>query len=496
VPARKVYLPDELPEDLAVGLAAIRTSLEVPAAFPADVLAAAEQAAAHPRLPDMDRTDLELITIDPEGSRDLDQALHIGRDGDGFLVSYAIADVAAFVAAGDPVDLEAHRRGMTLYAPDHRTPLHPPMLSEGAASLLPDQVRPALLWTIRLNARGKMTAAEVERAMVRSRAQLSYVEAQAEIDGGSPRETLALLAVLGPWRERREADRGGASLQIPEQEIVHEPAGTGEARGLEGFDPLRAQGSDPGWRLAYRAPLPVEGWNAQISLLTGMAAAHIMLYGQVGVLRTMPPADPAALRRLRQTANALRISWPEALDYPAFLRRLDPHRPRDAAMLNACTALFRGAGYCTFSGGVPAEAEHSALAIEYAHVTAPLRRLVDRYAGEVCVALCADQPVPDWVLLALDGLVEEMSTAERRAKKYERAIIDLVEVFLLQRRVGEEFLGTVIDVDRDRQHGTVMIAEPAVEAKVSGSHLPLGQKVRVRLVSADFSAGSVTFELV
>jgi exoribonuclease R len=240
----------------------------------------------------------------------------------------------------------------------------------------------------------------------------------------------------------------------------------------------------------------VEGWNAQISLLTGMAAADIMLYGQVGVLRTMPPADPAALRRIRQTANALGISWPDDLDYPAFLRRLDPHRPRDAAMLNACTALFRGAGYCTFSGGVPAEAEHSALAIEYAHVTAPLRRLVDRYAGEICVALCADQPVPDWVLFALDGLVEEMATAERRAKKYERAIIDLVEVFLLQRRVGEEFLGTVIDVDRDRQHGTVMIAEPAVEAKVSGSHLPLGQQVRVRLVSADFSAGSVTFELV
>ena len=144
----------------------------------------------------------------------------------------------------------------------------------------------------------------------------------------APRETLALLAVLGPWREQREADRGGASLQIPEQEIVEEPAGDG----------------DPGWRLVFRAPLPVEGWNAQISLLTGMAAAHIMLYGEVGVLRTMPPADPGALRRLRQTAKALGISWPADLDYPDFLRSLDPHRPRDAAMLNACTALFRGAG--------------------------------------------------------------------------------------------------------------------------------------------------------
>ena len=480
MPARKVGLPDELPLELADGLAAIRTSLEVPEGFPAEVLAAAEQAAAQPRLPDRDRTDIELITIDPEGSRDLDQAVHLTRDGAGFLVSYAIADVAAFVRAGDPVDLEAHRRGMTLYAPDHRTQLHPPVLSEGAASLLPGQVRPALLWTIGLDARGRMTSAEVNRALVRSRAQLSYVEAQAEIDGGSPRETLALLALVGPWREQREADRGGASLQIPEQEVVHEPAGD----------------HDPGWRLVFRAPLPVEGWNAQISLLTGMGAADIMLYGQVGVLRTMPPADPAALRRLRRAAKALGISWPEELDYPDFLRSLDSHLSRDAAMLNACTALFRGAAYCAFSGGVPNDVEHAALAIEYAHVTAPLRRLVDRYAGEICVALCSDRPVPDWVLRALDGLVEEMANAERRAKKYERAIVDLVEVFLLRDRVGEEVVGTVIDVDRDRDQGTVMIADPAVAAKLSGPHLPLGQQVRVRLISADFSTRSVAFELV
>ena len=82
--------------------------------------------------PDLDRTDLELITIDPAGSRDLDQALHIARGQRGeFVISYAIADVAAFVRPGDPIDLEAHRRGTTLYAPDCRTPLHPPVLSEG-----------------------------------------------------------------------------------------------------------------------------------------------------------------------------------------------------------------------------------------------------------------------------------------------------------------------------------------------------------------------------
>jgi exoribonuclease R len=476
MPAPKLGLPPVVPEELAKGLAAIRATAEVPSEFPAEVQTAAEQAAAKPRLPDLDRTDLELITIDPAGSRDLDQALHIARGRGGeFVISYAIADLAAFVRPGDPIDLEAHRRGTTLYAPDRRTPLHPPVLSEAAASLLPNEVRPALLWTITLDHRGQTVAAEVTRAVVRSRAQLSYSEAQAEIDGSTPRETLGLLKLVGQWREIRERDRGGVSLKIPQQEI--QPHGDG-------------------WTLRFRAPEPVEGWNAQISLLTGMAAADIMLYGQVGVLRTMPPADSYSVRRLRQVAKALRIVWPPEMDYPEFVRLLNPSRPDQAAMLNAATRLFRGAGYQSFSGGIPEAADHAALASDYAHTTAPLRRLVDRYTGEVCVALCADQPIPAWVFRDLDRLPARMAAAERRAKNYERAIIDLLEVYLLTDRVGQTFTGTVIEVERDKQRGAVMIEEPAIAGSVTGDRLRLGQEVSVCLTSANYDVGAVAFEVV
>ena len=473
MPVRKVDLPGAVPPELAAGLARIRAELDVPDHFAPEVVAAAEAAVAGVRLPELDRTDLELVTIDPPGARDLDQALHIAQVKEGFVVSYAIADVAAFVTAGDPVDREAHRRGSTLYAPDRRTPLHPPALSEGAGSLLPGEVRPALLWTLRLDRQGEMTDAEVVRARVRSREQLDYGQAQDEIDSGSARESLSLLATVGRLLESRERERGGVSLPLPEQEIVL---------------------ADDGWRLEFRAPLPVEGWNAQISLLTGMAAADIMLYGQVGVLRSMPPADPGALRRLRATAKALRIAWPAELDYPEFVRSLDPARPADAAMLNACTMLFRGAGYRAFHGEMPAEAEHSALATDYAHCTAPLRRLVDRYVGEVCLALCAGTAVPAWVVEALPALPQEMATADRRAKKYERSILDLVEVVLLSDRVGEVFPATVVELDEDRRHGTVVLTDPAVEAKVSGEDLPLGRQIQVRLVTADLERGAVAFE--
>ncbi|MBA2445781.1 MAG: RNB domain-containing ribonuclease, partial [Nocardioidaceae bacterium] len=237
-------------------MAAIATELDIEAEFPADVLAAADRAATSPKLPELDRTDIELVTIDPPGAKDLDQALHIERSsGGGFQVHYAIADVAAFVEPGGPIDIEAHRRGQTLYAPDRRIPLHPPVLSEDAASLLPDQTRPALLWTIDLDELGEQTQVKVERALVRSRGQFDYATVQQQIDDGSTGEVFALLKEVGELRVRREIERGGVSLPLPEQEVVV---------------------NDDAWSLQFRQLHPVEDWNAQISLLTGMGAAEIM----------------------------------------------------------------------------------------------------------------------------------------------------------------------------------------------------------------------------
>ena len=135
----------------SAGIAAIQQELGVQPEFPAAVQAAAEQDARGPRMPDLDLTDLEFLTIDPAGAMDLDQAMHLAVEGDGYVVHYAIADVMAYVAPGDPVDVEAHARGESLYGADSKIPLHPPVLSEGAASLLPGEDRPAFVWTISLD---------------------------------------------------------------------------------------------------------------------------------------------------------------------------------------------------------------------------------------------------------------------------------------------------------------------------------------------------------
>src|SRR4051812_1619393 len=114
------------------GFEAIRRETGVPDTFPADVQA--EAAAAAARTAGLPRVDLPFVTIDPPGSRDLDQALHIERRGDGHRVSYAIADAAAFVAPGGAVDRESHERGVTAHPPDRRAPLHPPVPRAGPPS--------------------------------------------------------------------------------------------------------------------------------------------------------------------------------------------------------------------------------------------------------------------------------------------------------------------------------------------------------------------------
>ncbi|MFF8912797.1 RNB domain-containing ribonuclease [Streptomyces sp. NPDC015032] len=477
MPRRHLHMTGPADTPLRAALRKLRTALDVPDGFPPDVLAEAVEAAGAPAVSaHRDATDLPFFTIDPPASTDLDQAMHLERRRHGFRVHYAIADVAAFVRPGGALDTEAHRRVTTLYFPDGRVPLHPTSLSEGAASLLPGRTRPAVLWQIDLDSEGGAVATSVHRALVRSRAKLDYAGVQRQIGAGTAEEPLALLRDIGRLREEQEVARGGISLNVPEQEIV--------AR-------------DGTYGLEYRAPLPADGWNAQISLLTGMAAAHLMTETGTGILRTLPVAPDGAVARLRRSAEALHIDWPHHVPYAEVVRSLDPGKSDHAAFLQECTTLLRGAGYTVFEhGDIPTPAVHAAVADLYTHCTAPLRRLVDRYAAELCLAAVAEQDPPEWVLAALPGLPKEMADGTRRANTVERECVDVVEAALLKDRIGEVFDGYVIDVsEREPTTGTVHIDDPAVVGRVEGgtARLPLGERLPVRLTRADPGSAKVLF---
>ncbi|MGJ6980940.1 RNB domain-containing ribonuclease [Aestuariimicrobium soli] len=481
MPARHFRADEGFPAAIRGGFEKLCDELGAPLEFPDDVIAEAEQVVrdGYDRSRTYaDLTDVPFVTIDPEGSMDLDQAMYIEKTEGGYRVLYAIADVAAWVAPGGAIDAEAHRRGQTLYAPHQRFPLHPPVLSEAAASLLADGTpRPAVVWRLDLDARGEVTAASATRSLVVSREKLDYPTEQTKLDNGTAGPVMQLLREVGDLRQQIEVERGGVSLNLPEQVVDITDAGH--------------------WQLTHRSTLPNENWNAQISLMTGFAAAQLMLDAGVGILRTLPPPDDEVIRQLRRVAQTLGLPWPDGTSYAEFVGGLDVTNPVAQAMMMSCVRLFRGAGYTVIEQGLaPDELVHGALAANYAHTTAPLRRLVDRYVLEVCVALSATEPVPQWALDALAALPEEMADSDRRAKAFERGITDLVEALVLQPRVGQVFTGVVIQVDAKRAgQGIVSIVEPAIEARVTGD-VELGDEVRVRLVEADTTTGKVSFQLV
>jgi exoribonuclease R len=474
-PRAPIRLPrwQTVPPAARPDFAAIRAEFDVPETFPADVLAEADRAAAEPPLPELDATEVPLVTLDPAGSRDLDQAVHLAARGRGFRVTYAIADVGAFVPLGSPLDREARRRGQTLYSPDRRTPLHPPELSEGAASLLPGQLRAAAVWTIDLDSEGEPVEVSLRRGRVRSRAQLDYASVQAQADAGTLPDPLALLPRIGTLLQARAAERGAIELGTPDQEVRPTP--------------------DGGWTLALRGDQPVEAWNAQISLLTGRCAATLMLRGGIGILRTLPPPRPADVECLRVLAPALGVAWPNGSTPGAVIATLDPARPGHAAFLEEAATLLRGAAYTPVDGAPPGQPAHGGVGAPYAHVTAPLRRLVDRFGTEVCLALSAGrEPAPE-LRAALPELPALMAASDRRTREVERAVVDATEAWLLHGREGENFSAVVVDAVDGR--GTVVLDELAIRGRCTGEGLTPGTRVQVRLEEADVAARTVRFRL-
>jgi exoribonuclease R len=454
----------------------IRAEFGLPQEFPAAALAEAEQVVSGgvPLGDREDATSLPLVTIDPPGAKDLDQALLVERRGDGFRVHYAIADLGVFVVPGGALDAEVRRRGQTLYLPDGNVPLHPTVLSEGAASLLPDQTVPAVLWTVDCDADGEPRDVRVRRAVVRSTARFDYETVRAALAADRLHPSLVALPDFGRLRRGLALDRGAVELQLPEQEV--EPTGDG------------------GWRLALRPRNEVEAWNAEVSLLTGMCAARVMLDARIGVLRTLPDPDSDAIDGLRRTAAALGSPWPQDAGPARFLAGLDPVRPESLALFVDATRLLRGAGYTAFDGAPPEIASHAGLGAPYAHVTAPLRRLVDRFATEVCLAVTAGEEVPDWLRGALPELPSLMGTSDSLASKVDRACLDQVEAWVLADRVGQEFDAVVLRADASA--ADVFVVDPPVMGRCAGEDLPEGEQIRARLTLADPEARKVSFERV
>ena len=445
------------------GLAAIRRQFNVPEQFPPAVLAAADSASKRAPTAHVDRTDRPFVTLDPATSRDLDQAFAIERSGNDLLLHYAIADVAWFVDDGDAIDREAWQRGTTLYLPDGKAGLYPPVLAEGAASLLPDVLRPAVIFTTRIDPDGHVHLDGAERAIIRSRAKLAYDSARAA-------DLPADFDELARRIEAAEAARGAARVDPPEQEV--------EALG------------DGRYQLSFRPRLRAEDQNATLSLASNVAIADALLAAHTGLFRVMPEPDQQAVQRLRQTARALGLAWPEMETLAQFEKTLDAADSSQAAFMLAVRRASGGASYVPYREGVVPW--HAPMAATYVHATAPLRRLADRYVVRAALAVANGQSVPPEVSAAFEQLPAVMAKADARDGQIDRLVIDLAEALMLQGSEGTAFDAVVTDAD---EHGLrIQLCELPVVARVRGQGSKPGDKIRVRLTSADPLKHVVNFE--
>jgi exoribonuclease R len=450
---------------LAHGLAAIRTQYQVPPAFPQPVLEAAEAAARRVPSAHVDRTGIPFVTLDPASATDLDQALAIETSGKDLLLHYAIADVAWFVSDGDPIDAEAWHRGTTLYLPDGKASLYPPVLSEGAASLLPDGPRPAVIFTVRVMPDGTVKLDGAERALVRSRAKLAY---ETVVDSELPPQFAELASRIA----LAEARRGASRVDPPEQEV--------------------ARRADVGYALAFRARHPSEDQNAALSLAANLAIAEVLQAHHTGLFRVMAEPDAAAVARLRNSAHAFGIAWPRDVPLARFRDGLDAADPHQAALMLAIRRAGQGASYAPWSAD--AQPWHAAVAAPYVHATAPLRRLADRYVIRATLAVMNGEPVPDAVTDAFQRLPKVMGRADALGGQIDRAVIDLAEAVMLDGREGETFAAVVTDVDM--RGARMQLADLPVVTRIDAPGAAPGTALQVKLVDSDPGKRAIRFEAV
>jgi exoribonuclease R len=448
---------------LARELAAIRAEFQVPQAFPPEVLAAAHAAAGRTPTDHADWTDRAFVTLDPASATDLDQAFAIETAGSDLILHYAIADVAWFVDERGPIDAEAWTRGETLYLPDGKAGLYPPVLAEGAASLLPDGPRPAVVFSVRIAPDGAVKLDAATRAVICSHAKLAYATVRPEdLPAGFTELSARIIAA--------EAERGAARVDPPEQEV--------------------SAGPDGKLTLSFRDRHPSEDQNAALSLACNMAVADALIAHGTGLFRVMAEPSDHAVRRLRHTARAFGIEWPSHATLTQFERMLDPADPRAAALMLAIRRAGNGAGYQVFRPGETPW--HAAVAAPYAHATAPLRRLADRYVVQATLAVANGRPVPDHVTQAFAKLPKVMARADARAGQIDRAVIDMAEAVMLAGNEGTT-LGAVV-TDIGERGAAIQLCSLPVTARVDASGLTPGDTLDVRLTQADPRARRIAFE--
>ena len=450
-----------------------------------------------------DIRELPLVTIDGETAKDFDDAVFAEKDGRGWRLVVAIADVSHYVRPGMALDREAMDRGNSVYFPRRVIPMLPEKLSNGLCSLNPDVDRLAMVCDMSIGSTGKIKAYTFYPAVFRSKARLTYNQVWSWLDGGAQPESevhielqpqlqalYALFKVLLKARHKR----GAIDFETIETMMLFNDQGK-----IENIVPVQRNDAH---RLIEECMLAANV----------CASAFLEKHKQPCLYRIHEGPTPEKLEALRSFLREFGLALPggenpTAKDYGDLFEKIKP-RP-DAQLLQ--TVMLRSLRQAMYS---PDNVGHFGLSYEhYTHFTSPIRRYPDLLVHRsIKAVLEGTRYAPGkW-----DEIGMHCSMTERRADEATRDVNNWLKCYYMQDRVGEEFDGAIaavvpfgifVALDSVYVEGLVHVSELGEDyfqfdnikhqmlGERSGKRFRLGDRVRVRVVRADLESGRIDFVL-
>ncbi len=499
-PARVIERLGSLGDARSVSLVVITTH-DIPTEFSPDALAEAARARGVGVRGRTDLRDMPLVTIDGEDARDFDDAVFAERDGAGFRLIVAIADVAHYVQPGSALDTTAWTRGNSCYFPDRVVPMLPEALSNGWCSLRPAEDRGCLFVEMRIDAKGRKHGHKFGRGLMRSAARLTYEQVQAAHDAGDYLG-VPLAPLYDAFRALAAARtaRGTLDLDLPERKVV-----------LDDFG-----------RVASVAPRPRLDSHRLIEefmvLANVCAAEELERLHAPCVYRVHAPPSVEKLENLRQFLRQFKMNLPPGNRvHPRDLDRVLQQVAGTESALLVNEVMLRSqsqAAYAIENIG------HFGLALpRYAHFTSPIRRYADLLVHRALIAALnlGNGALTDAERPRLAETCEHITATERRATLAERDAIDRYLAAYMADKVGAEFaarisgvtrFGLFVTVAENGANGLVPVstlpddywmhdeAAQTLTGRRTGRSFRLTQEVEVRLAEASPVTGGLVFQLL
>ncbi len=452
-----------------------------------------------------DREDLRsvpFVTIDGPDARDFDDAVYADSSDGGWRLLVAIADVAHYVKNGSALDMEAMKRGNSVYLPDRVIPMLPEALSNGICSLKPFEDRLVVVCEMQIAHDGIVTSSRFCEALIRSHARLTYASVYAFIHGDESAVSLPANAraslkqlhnVYRSLRSRRD-HRGALDFETNEIRVLLQ---NGEPKGV----------------------MPIERNDAHCLIEEAMIAANVcaarflMDRGAISLYRVHDEPERTKYLDLRRTLALRGISMPEEIKEPGVLQAAINALSGSKTQLYVWKILIlQSLMQARYD---PRNVGHFGLALsEYTHFTSPIRRYSDLFIHRLIKRKLRKQRMTNGDLQEVVRLGDHLSETERRATVVSRKVDRWLICELLKERLGDEFWGTVgtvsefglfISLDRYEVAGLVHISRLGNDhferigmqmvGRRTGKSFSLGDRIKVVLVAVQPELGRVDLEL-